>query len=114
MSQRQKFFGALLILFLLISLLGNVALSLWGRYEARLAVGRQAEIEALRQELEDLGWHFRTKTDTEVLLKAYLQYGKDCLNKLNGMFAFVIYDSQEQSLFLARDRVGIKPLYYGF
>ncbi len=66
----------------------------------------------LRSDLEKLGWKFRTKTDTEVLLKAYQQYGKDCLGKLNGMFAFAIYDSRECSLFLCRDRVGIKPLYY--
>jgi len=66
----------------------------------------------LRDELQQLGWYFKTKTDTEVLLKAYQHYGKNCLSKLNGMFAFVIYDSEKQCLFLARDRVGIKPLYY--
>ena len=66
----------------------------------------------LRDELRQLGWQFRTKTDTEVLLKAYQQYGKACLFKFNGMFAFAIYDTEKQSLFLARDRIGIKPLYY--
>ena len=66
----------------------------------------------LREELKLLGWQFKTKTDTEVLLKAYQQYGEACLPKFNGMFAFVIYDSLRQSIFLARDRVGIKPLYY--
>lgn len=66
----------------------------------------------LRQELESLGWHFRTKTDTEVLLKAYQHYGENCLSKFNGMFAFAVYDSLHQNIFLARDRVGIKPLYY--
>lgn len=66
----------------------------------------------LREELRQLGWRFRTKTDTEVLLKSYQQYGQDCLSKFNGMFAFAIYDTERQSLFLARDRVGIKPLYY--
>ena len=66
----------------------------------------------LREELRNLGWDFKSKTDTEVLLKAYRQYGKDCLEKLNGMFAFAVYDTQNESLFLARDRVGIKPLYY--
>ncbi len=66
----------------------------------------------LRTELESLGWHFKTRTDTEVLLKCYQQYGESCLSKFNGMFAFVIYDSVKQTLFLARDRVGIKPLYY--
>jgi len=66
----------------------------------------------LRNELRQLGWQFRTKTDTEVLLKAYQQYGKACLSKFNGMFAFAIYDTEQKSLFLARDRLGIKPLYY--
>ncbi len=66
----------------------------------------------LRQELSHLGHHFLTKTDTEVLLASFIQYGPDCLSKLNGMFAFAIYDTKNQSLFLARDRMGIKPLYY--
>ncbi|MBF0522992.1 MAG: asparagine synthase (glutamine-hydrolyzing) [Candidatus Omnitrophica bacterium] len=66
----------------------------------------------LREELKALGWSFRTKTDTEVLLKSYQAWGADCLKKFNGMFAFVVYDSVNHSLFLARDRVGIKPLYY--
>ena len=66
----------------------------------------------LREELISLGWTFRTKTDTEVLLKAYQQFGENCLSKFNGMFAFAIYDKKKHSLFLARDRVGIKPLYY--
>jgi asparagine synthase (glutamine-hydrolysing) len=66
----------------------------------------------LREELEPLGWRFKTKTDTEVLLNAYQQYGEACLSKFNGMFAFAIYDSLRQRIFLARDRVGIKPLYY--
>ncbi len=66
----------------------------------------------LRDELKDAGWQFKTKTDTEVLLKAYQHYGAACLSKFNGMFAFALYDSKEHRLFLARDRVGIKPLYY--
>jgi asparagine synthase (glutamine-hydrolysing) len=66
----------------------------------------------LRAELRELGWHFNTQTDTEVLLKAYLAFGADCLARFNGMFAFVIYDRREHTLFMARDRVGIKPLYY--
>ncbi len=66
----------------------------------------------LRDELRQHGWQFRTKTDTEVLLNAYQHYGQACLSKFNGMFAFAIYDSQSHQLFLGRDRVGIKPLYY--
>lgn len=55
---------------------------------------------------------FRTQTDTEVLLNAYQHWGSACLDKFNGMFAFAIYDRSEQSIFIARDRFGIKPLYY--
>lgn len=63
--------------------------------------------QALRQHYE-----FRTQTDTEVILAAYLAEGPACLQRLNGMFAFAIWDRQRQELFLARDRLGIKPLYY--
>ena len=66
----------------------------------------------IRRELEAKNWQFRTKTDTEVLLKAFLEYGEDCLSHFNGMFSFVIYDKKEHTLFMARDRFGVKPLYY--
>ncbi|HPX59358.1 MAG TPA: asparagine synthase (glutamine-hydrolyzing) [Bacteroidales bacterium] len=66
----------------------------------------------IRQELEEVGVVCRTKTDSEVLLKAYIRWGEACLDKFNGMFAFVIYDKQENILFGARDRFGIKPFYY--
>ncbi len=65
----------------------------------------------LRQELEDK-YDFKTKSDTEVLLAAYLVYGQDCLHKLNGMFAFAIWDFKNKTLFAARDRFGVKPFYY--
>jgi asparagine synthase (glutamine-hydrolysing) len=55
---------------------------------------------------------FKTNTDTEVLLAAWMRWGKDCLSKLNGMFAFAIWDVQQQELTVVRDRLGIKPLYY--
>jgi asparagine synthase (glutamine-hydrolysing) len=66
----------------------------------------------LRQKLVGLGHQFVSQTDTEVLLAAYSQWGVSCLEKLRGMFAFGIWDRQEKKLFLARDRVGEKPLYY--
>lgn len=66
----------------------------------------------LRQELESKGVSFFSQSDTEVLLKLYILEKEKCLNKLNGFFAFCIYDKQEQSFFLARDRYGIKPLLY--
>lgn len=66
----------------------------------------------LKSELIKLGFSFRTESDTEVLLNAYLAFGSDCLNKLNGQFVFAIWDNESKELFLARDRVGIRPLFY--
>jgi asparagine synthase (glutamine-hydrolysing) len=66
----------------------------------------------LRDELTSKGHVFRTQTDTEVLLAAWAEWGEDCLPRLNGMFAFALWDNKERELFLVRDRVGIKPLYY--
>jgi asparagine synthase (glutamine-hydrolysing) len=66
----------------------------------------------LREELSGRGLSFQTDTDTEVLLTAFAVWGADCLPRLNGIFAFAIWDEQEQELTLARDRLGVKPLYY--
>ena len=66
----------------------------------------------IRQGLEQKGHRFQTSSDSEVIIHAYEEYGRDCLNHFNGMFAFAIWDSVNRALFLARDRVGIKPLYY--
>jgi len=66
----------------------------------------------LAAELARLGWTFRTRCDTEVLLAAYAQWGADCLNRLRGMYSFAVWDRTEQQLFLARGPYGIKPLYY--
>ncbi|MDN3204742.1 asparagine synthase (glutamine-hydrolyzing) [Algoriphagus sediminis] len=65
----------------------------------------------LKQELEK-DFHFHTTSDTEVLLKAYQKWGKDCLSRFNGMFSFAIWDTLKQKLFAARDRFGVKPFYY--
>lgn len=67
---------------------------------------------ALRKELIGLGHTFKSSGDTEVLLKAYSQWGESFVSRLNGMFAFAIWDERAQTLFMARDRMGIKPLYY--
>ncbi len=67
---------------------------------------------ALRGELQAKGHHFRTQSDTEVLLYAYRQWGVDCVHHLRGMFAFAVLDIDKQELFLARDHFGIKPLVY--
>jgi len=66
----------------------------------------------LRDELVALGHVFRTKSDTEVVLQAWLAWGPDCVRRLRGMFAFAIWDRKQQTLFLARDHVGVKPMFY--
>lgn len=66
----------------------------------------------LRQELRSHGHHFRTRSDTEVVLRAYLQWGEGLAEHLNGMFAFAVWDVRRQELLLVRDRMGVKPLYY--
>ncbi|MFB9279153.1 asparagine synthase (glutamine-hydrolyzing) [Cohnella cellulosilytica] len=66
----------------------------------------------LRKELESLGYRFRTTCDTEVLLQAYVEWGPDCVDRLNGIFAFAVWHTAEQKLFMARDRLGVKPLFY--
>lgn len=66
----------------------------------------------LRRELESLGWTFMTQCDTEVLLHAYIEWGPSCLERLNGIFAFAVWDEEEKALFLARDRIGVKPLFF--
>ncbi|GAB4286519.1 MAG: asparagine synthase (glutamine-hydrolyzing) [Marinilabiliales bacterium] len=66
----------------------------------------------LRDELKEAGFNFKSNTDTEVILKSYIHWGEDCLDKFNGMWAFAIFDSFTKDIFISRDRYGIKPLYY--
>lgn len=66
----------------------------------------------LREELKTAGYRFRTTSDTEVIINSYLHWGTECLNKFNGMWAFAIWDNRKKRLLLARDRFGVKPLYY--
>ena len=67
----------------------------------------------LKEELKNLGHHFYTTSDTEVVIHSYQQWGFDCQNKFNGMWAFALWDEKQNQLFLSRDRMGEKPLYYG-
>lgn len=66
----------------------------------------------IKSELRTLGYNFETESDTEVLIKGYAEWGINILSKLNGMFAFAIYDELKQEVFCARDRLGVKPFYY--
>lgn len=76
--------------------------------------GELYNTDEIRRELEGLGHSFRGHSDTEVLLKSFVQWGKDCVNKLNGIFAFAVWDDSNKELFLARDRIGVKPLFFYF
>ncbi|MEH6538373.1 MAG: asparagine synthase (glutamine-hydrolyzing) [Psychroserpens sp.] len=74
--------------------------------------GEVYNFKSIRETLIKLGYKFNTTSDTEVLCAAYLEYGQDCVDHFNGMFAFVIYDEKKQQFFGARDRLGQKPFYY--
>ena len=74
--------------------------------------GELYNFKQLRKILKLKGYTFFTASDTEVLLKSYIEWGEKCLSMFEGMFAFCIYDKQTKEVFIARDQLGIKPLYY--
>lgn len=85
--------------------------------DSQYAITYNGEIynfQELRAELKRLGYKFKSSTDSEVVLYSYVQWGSKCLDRFNGMFAFAVWDKSKRELFLARDRYGIKPLYYMF
>jgi len=88
-----------------------------GSEDGRVQIVHNGEVynfREIRDVLEGCGHSFHSGTDTEVILKAYLQWGIDCVKRFMGMFAFALWDGRNGCLFLARDRLGIKPLYYYF
>ena len=76
--------------------------------------GEIYNFEVLKTELIQKGYSFKSSTDTEVLLNGYIEWGNNLLNRLNGMFSFIIFNKKRNSVFIARDRFGVKPLYYYF
>jgi len=82
-----------------------------GRYQISYN-GELYNFRELRTELEALGYRFKSHTDTEVILAAWQEWGRQCLNKFNGIFAFGLWDATEHQLFLIRDPLGVKPLYW--
>lgn len=93
---------------------GKQPMKLSGSGETYVIVynGELYNTQELRRELQQLGHCFESHSDTEVLLHAYMEYGSDCVHRLNGIFAFAVWEERRKRLFLARDRIGVKPLFY--
>lgn len=87
--------------------MSDLSKNIWIAYN-----GEIYNFQELRLELESLGHRFKSHTDTEVIICAYVEWGIGCIDRFNGMFAFSLYDNFKKKLFLVRDRYGIKPLYY--
>jgi len=87
--------------------MSDLSKNIWIAYN-----GEIYNFKELRKELEKLGHRFKSNTDTEVIIYSYIQWGIECVKKFNGMFAFSLYDNFKKKFYLARDRYGIKPVYY--
>ena len=98
-----------------IDLVGGVQPMTWARGDETFTVVYNGELyntDEVRSLLVERGHRFATTSDTEVLLHAYAQWGENCVEKLNGIFAFGVWEHKSRRLFLARDRIGVKPLFY--
>ena len=109
--ERNLALGHVRLSILDVSDLGHQPMSLGDRYWISYN-GEIYNYLELRSDLEKLGHHFSSGTDTEVVLAAYAEWGSECLSRFNGMWALAIYDERKQEVLLARDRFGIKPLYW--
>ena len=87
--------------------MSDLSKNIWIAYN-----GEIYNFKELRKELERLGHRFKSNTDTEVIIYSYIEWGIECINKFNGMFAFSLYDNHRKKFYLVRDRYGIKPVYY--
>ena len=87
--------------------MSDLSKNIWIAYN-----GEIYNFKELRIELEELGHRFKSQTDTEVIIYAYIEWGIECIKKFNGMFAFSLYDNFNKKFYLCRDRYGIKPVYY--
>jgi asparagine synthase (glutamine-hydrolysing) len=87
--------------------MSDLSQNIWITYN-----GEIYNFKELRKELEKCGHRFKSNSDTEVIIYAYVEWGIECIKKFNGMFAFALYDNFKKELYLVRDRYGIKPLYY--
>ena len=87
--------------------MSDLSNNIWISYNGEIYNFRE-----LREDLKKLGHHFKSGTDTEVIIYAYIEWGIECVKKFNGMFAFSLYDNYQKKFYLCRDRYGIKPLYY--
>ena len=111
-NDKHVAFGFRRLSILDLSMLGHQPMETVSRSHVIVFNGEIYNFKEIREILSNKGYLFKTNCDTEVILYAFKHWGIDCIEKFNGMFAFAIYDKQKKTVFLARDRLGIKPLYY--